>query len=195
MLAIYRRVSTEDQNTEAQGREIDRYIEVYHPGAEYKVYEDHALSGARKDRPALLAMLADCEAGLVTEVVVYKLDRLTRGGAGEAVKIIHLLDGLDINFTSVSEPHYSHDNPMRMTMVAMMGDVARLERNNLRDRVNAGIAAAKDRGVKFGAPPKYTDEDVEILSRLRAQGYSYRDIQEITGISKSTAQRLLTKAA
>lgn len=195
MLAVYRRVSTEDQSSQAQAAEIDRYLERERPGQSYTVFEDHGMSGARKDRPGVALLLEACRSGEVTEVIVYKLDRLTRGGAAEAVKLIHKLDELGVKFTSVAEPHFSHGSPFRMGMIAMFGEVAQLERNNILDRTRAGIAAARERGVRFGAPPIYDESDAQRVARLRSEGMTYRDIARETGISKSTAQRLLTRRA
>ena len=55
--AIYVRVSTSDQNTDAQETELRQYAESR--GWEYVVYRDKGQSGAKNDRPALNGMLAD----------------------------------------------------------------------------------------------------------------------------------------
>lgn len=191
MIAVYRRVSTEDQSTQAQAAEIDRHL----AGRPYEVYEDHGVSGSTTSRPALDRLFEDCKAGLISEVVVYKLDRLTRAGAAEAVILVSTLDKLGVAFTSVSQPMFSQGQPFRVPMIAMFGEVAQMERQNIVDRISAGMRAAKDRGVHVGAPRKYDDAMIRRVHELRDRGNSIRTISGLMGISKSHVQRLLTKAA
>ena len=82
MIALYPRVSTQEQATEGYSIEeqIDRlkkYCEAM-GWNEYRIYTDAGYSGANTDRPALQEMIRDIKDGKIKRVVVYKLDRLSR---------------------------------------------------------------------------------------------------------------------
>lgn len=194
-IAVYRRVSTDDQTTASQAAEIDQWLAKNHPNAEISIYDDEGISGAKKSRPALDRLRSDCELGEVDMVVVYKLDRLTRSGAGEAVKIVHRFDELGIKFVSVTQPMFSEGSAFRVPMIAIFGELAEMERQNIIDRVNAGISAAKKRGVKFGAPKKYGQDELIKVLQMRQDGLSIRKIAEETGINRGAVHRMLTKAS
>ena len=75
-----------------------------------------------------------------------------------------------------------------LLIVVRLGAVAELERNLIAERVRAGQAAAKRRGVKFGRPS--ASVDARQIERLRAQGISYAEIAERLQISTGTAFRM-----
>ena len=81
--AVYVRVSTFEQAKEgysirAQIDKLKNYIQIKEWGF-YKVYADEGISGKNiKDRPAINELIADIKAGIVDNVLVYKIDRLTR---------------------------------------------------------------------------------------------------------------------
>jgi len=74
--AIYVRVSTNEQDTDAQVTELREYVE--NRGWSFTIYKDKGQSGAKNDRPALNAMLSDLRKRKADVVVVWALDRLAR---------------------------------------------------------------------------------------------------------------------
>ena len=109
--AIYTRKSTEEgldqdfNSLYSQAESCDAYIHSQAGEgwtATGKVYSDGGISGGHMDRPGLLAMIADIEAGLIDIVVVYKVDRLTRSLADFA-KLVDVFDRHNVSFVSITQ--------------------------------------------------------------------------------------------
>jgi predicted site-specific integrase-resolvase len=75
-VAVYLRVSTDDQNTDLQ--RVELLAQAKFRGWEPIIYEDQGISGANFDRPALNRLLADADAGRVKVIMAWKLDRIGR---------------------------------------------------------------------------------------------------------------------
>jgi len=107
--AVYTRKSTEEgleqdfNSLDAQAESCSAYIlsQAGEGGSKVdKVYSDGGISGGHMERPGLLAMIADIEAGLIDIVVVYKVDRLTRSLADFA-KLVDVFDRKGVSFVSI----------------------------------------------------------------------------------------------
>lgn len=138
MLIGYARVSTTDQKFDL------RHDALAKAGCE-KVFEDK-LSGARDDRPGLRNALSHCRPGDV--LVVYKLDRLGRTMRGP-VELVADLAQRKIEFRSLSDGIDTTTTMGRFTF-HLLGAIAEMERDLIRERTNAGLAAARARGRKGG---------------------------------------------
>ena len=76
-VALYCRVSTKDQTTENQKRDLIRYCEQRELTI-VEIFEDHGISGTKQNRPALDDMMAKAKQGLFDVVLVWKFDRFAR---------------------------------------------------------------------------------------------------------------------
>jgi DNA invertase Pin-like site-specific DNA recombinase len=85
--AVYVRVSTSDQNVDAQEAELWRYAER-RGWAVYRVYADKGQSGAKVRRPALDDLMADCRRRKLDVVLVWKFDRFARS-------LRHLIEAME----------------------------------------------------------------------------------------------------
>ncbi len=128
----YARVSTEQQTMRSQ---VDVLVAV---GCE-RIVEEHG-SGGNARRPRLAVLLAELQAG--DTLVVARIDRLARS-------LSHLLQG--IHFRSLADPIDTASPQGRFTL-QVMGAVAEFERALIRERVMAGLAAARARGRIGGNP-------------------------------------------
>lgn len=195
-IAIYYRVSTAKQDEAMQRKAVEEYIEKnIDTRVETRVYTDLGISGSKLERPEFQRMLADCKAGLIDTIMVYKLDRFSRD-ASAAIRILLELDSAGVAFVSVTQPvlNLGHDNPFRRTMLAAFSEIAEIERETIVARVRSGLEAAKSRGVKLGRPVRVSDEQVTEIKRLRAEGLTLRDIARVTGVSKTRVGELLNAA-
>lgn len=193
-VALYARVSTTGQSTETQLLELRQAADRmgWHVAAEYV---DLGVSGAkgRRDRPRFDALLKGVARREFDVVAAWSVDRLGRS----LVDLIGFLQELN----AVGVDVYLHQQGVNTTTPAgkalfgMLGVFAEFEREMIRERVNAGLARARERGTGSGLPigrPKVS-EDVEAqIRQLRAEGHGMLKISKLAGCGVSTVQRVLT---
>ncbi|MEL7739568.1 recombinase family protein, partial [Citromicrobium bathyomarinum] len=107
-------------------------------------------TGGTMQRPGLLALLEDIEAGLVDVIVVYKVDRLTRSLADFA-KIVERLDARQASFVSVTQAFNTTTSMGRLTLNVLLS-FAQFEREVTGERIRDKIAASKKKGLWMGGP-------------------------------------------
>jgi DNA invertase Pin-like site-specific DNA recombinase len=111
-------------------------------------YDDGGLSGGSLDRPALQRRLDDIRAGRVDQIVVYKIDRLTRSLA-DFSKIVDVLDAAGASFVSVTQSFNTATSMGRLTL-NMLLSFAQFEREVTAERIRDKIAASKRKGLWMG---------------------------------------------
>ena len=155
--AIYTRKSTEEgldqafNSLHAQREACEAY--VLSQAAEGwralpTIYDDGGFSGGNMDRPALMQLLADVDAGRIDIVVVYKVDRLTRSLADFA-KIVERLDAAGASFVSVTQAFNTTTSMGRLTLNVLLS-FAQFEREVTGERIRDKIAASKAKGMWMG---------------------------------------------
>src|SRR5712672_3309673 len=160
MLIGYARVSTVDQNLALQR---DALTEA---GCE-KIFTEQ-MSGAVADRPALHDALEFARSG--DTLIVWKLDRLARS-MKQLIETTENLRVRGIGFRSLTEALDTTTAQGRLVF-HMFGALAEFERSLIRERTQAGLAAARrlgrTGGRPGGRPPKLTDEDIEAAKAMLA---------------------------
>jgi len=156
--AIYTRKSSEEgleqefNSLDAQREACAAYIASQkHEGwvALTEAYDDGGLSGGTLERPALQRLLDNMRAGRVDQIVVYKIDRLTRSLADFA-KIVDILDAAGASFVSVTQSFNTATSMGRLTL-NMLLSFAQFEREVTAERIRDKIAASKKKGLWMGA--------------------------------------------
>ena len=148
MLIGYVRVSTADdrQSTDLQCDALAAAgVDARH------IYEDR-VSGARDDRPGLKDCLSFLKPGDI--LIVWKLDRLGRS-LSHLIDIVTGLRDRGIGFRSLTES-IDTTTAMGEFLFHVFGAMAQYERSLIRERVMAGLAAAKRRGKQGGRPRRMT---------------------------------------
>jgi DNA invertase Pin-like site-specific DNA recombinase len=177
----YARVSTVDQNEALQRNALKE------AGCS-RIYVDHA-SGKNADRPELTKALDRLEEG--DTLVVWKLDRLGRSLL-DLITIVNDLEGRQVNFRSLTDGFDTGTAGGRM-MFQVMGALAEYERNLIRERTRAGLAAAKAAGHRGGPKFKLPDRDLDwLVSNWEAKPVD--DIARELKISRATAYRAYHRA-
>lgn len=191
--AIYLRVSTGEQTTDNQRRELEAVAEK-RGWTIVGVYEDAGISGAkgRRQRPGLDSMLRHATQGKIDVVMAWSVDRLGRS----LQDLVQLLTELQSSFVELYLHKQALDTstPSGRAMFGMLGVFAEFERALIQERVKAGMARARAEGKRIGNEPKVTDSDREEILDLDASGYSLRQIAERVGLGKSTVQRVLKES-
>ena len=176
----YARVSTQAQNLESQVEELKK------EGCEV-VYQEKFTGKQQKDfvRPVFNELLGKLEKG--DTLVVTKLDRFARS-AKDALNIIDDLKerGIRVHILNMG---IVENTPTGNLLFTVMSGFAQFERDMIVERTQSGKAIAKQReDFKEGRPKKYTKKQLEhALSLL--ESHSYKEVEAITGISKSTLIR------
>jgi len=139
-IAIYIRVSTEDQTKEGYSLGVKRdYLEFFskREGLKiFKIYQDNGISGYTKDRPALTELLKDAKDKRFDLVLAHKIDRFSRN----LKDLLNLIDGLSscgIGFKSATDP-FDTTTSARELMLQHLGSFAEFERNRIAERVFPG---------------------------------------------------------
>ena len=156
--AIYTRKSSED-GLEQEFNSLDAQYEacaayIASQKAEGWVllperYDDGGISGGTMERPGLQRLLADIDRGSVDQILVYKIDRLTRSLADFA-KIVERLDAAGASFVSVTQSFNTATSMGRLTL-NMLLSFAQFEREVTAERIRDKIAASKKKGLWMGA--------------------------------------------
>jgi len=146
---IYLRVSTDEQAKEGYSiRAQEEKLRAYATAKEwqvYNVYSDEGISGKDIDgRPAVKQLLNDVAAGTVKNVLVYKIDRLTRS-TKNLIELVDLFNQHRCAFNSLIESIDTTTATGRM-FLKIVGIFAEFERENLAERVRLGL----ERKVKEG---------------------------------------------
>lgn len=114
-------------------------------------YDDGGISGGTLERPGLKALLADIASGRIDNVVVYKVDRLTRSLLDFA-KLVEAFDKAGVSFVSVTQSFNTTTSMGRLTL-NMLLSFAQFEREVTAERIRDKIAASKQRGMWMGGTP------------------------------------------
>ncbi|SAV14607.1 recombinase family protein [Klebsiella pneumoniae] len=160
----YCRVSTLEQNTENQRREIEAAGFAIRP---QRLIEEY-ISGsvAAGERPGFMRLLDRMENGDV--LIVTKLDRLGRN-AMDIRKTVELLATSEIRVHCLALGGVDLTSPAGKMTMQVISAVAEFERDLLLERTHAGIARAKASGKRFGRPPALNDEQkLEVHARIDA---------------------------
>ncbi len=185
--AIYTRKSSEDgleqefNSLHAQRESCAAYISSQkHEGWVLlsEQYDDGGLSGGSLDRPALQRLLDDVHAGGVDQIVVYKIDRLTRSLADFA-KIVDVLDVAGASFVSVTQSFNTATSMGRLTL-NMLLSFAQFEREVTAERIRDKIAASKRKGLWMGGQvPLGYDPDGRTLKINEAEAETVRTLYDL----------------
>jgi len=174
----YARVSTQDQNLDLQNDALKS------AGCE-KIYTDK-MSGAKTDRPGLDEILGFIRKG--DTLVVWKLDRLGRS-LKHLIQVMNLLEERGIYFKSVQES-LDTSTPGGKLIFHVFGALAEFERDIIRERTLAGLAAARARGRKGGRPRKLSKKQIEMAKNLMKDvSIPIGEICQTLGVSKATLYR------
>ena len=155
---IYLRVSTEEQAQEGfsirgQEQKLKEFANIK-DWTIYKIYADEGISGKNiTERPAMNELIADIKAGKVKNVLVFKIDRLTRSTA-DLLYLVELFNEHDCAFNSLMESIDTQTASGRM-FLKIIGIFAEFERENIIERVRLGVERKVNEGYSISSQASY----------------------------------------
>jgi DNA invertase Pin-like site-specific DNA recombinase len=171
----YARVSTDDQNLDLQRDALQQ--------AGCSVIYEETASGKNAARPELEQCRKALRPG--DTLVVWRLDRLGRS-LHDLVQIVSELEQKGIGFESITE-RIETTSAAGKLVFHVFAALAEFERNLIRERTRAGLAAARARGRKGGRKPKLDNQQVrEIRALLRDPEIKVSEVARRYGVSRTT---------
>jgi DNA invertase Pin-like site-specific DNA recombinase len=171
----YARVSTDDQNLDLQRDALQQ--------AGCSVIYEETASGKSAARPELEQCRKALRPG--DTLVVWRLDRLGRS-LHDLIQIVSELEQKGIGFESITERIETASAAGKLVF-HVFAALAEFERNLIRERTRAGLAAARARGRKGGRKPKLDKQQVrEIRALLRDPDISVSEVARRYGVSRTT---------
>ena len=176
----YARVSTDDQNASLQEDALKKAGCI-------RTFTDHA-SGSKASRPELDRMLDQLRP--VDVVVVWRLDRLGRS-LKNLIELVADLDEKGVGFRSLTESIDTTTNGGRL-IFHIFASLAEFERDLIRERTMAGLAAARARGRVGGRPTVMNAKKIEKARKLYdSRQHTVADIADMLNVSVATIYRHL----
>lgn len=177
----YARVSTEQQNLDRQLDMLTQY------GVDYIFNEK--MTGTKRDRPELNKLLDRLMAG--DTVVVESLSRLGRS-TKDLIELVDLFEKKQVHLVSLKE-QIDTSTPAGKLLFTLMSAIAQFERDVIAERTREGLKAARARG-RVGGRPRANEQKVKQAIKLyQTEQYSVREIEDLTGVKKSTLYRRLSE--
>ncbi|MDD5495940.1 MAG: recombinase family protein [Candidatus Omnitrophica bacterium] len=175
-VALYIRVSTEDQVREGYSLEVQREcLESFAMREEYdvfKIYSDDGISAYSTRRPALQQLLADAKAKRFELVLVHKIDRFSRN-LKDLLMLVDELSSYGVAFKSATEPFDTSTSAGKL-MFQQLGSFAEFERNRIAERVFPGMIKGVQQGHWQGA-------------RFAPFGYTYNKAKKLLEVEEREA--------
>jgi DNA invertase Pin-like site-specific DNA recombinase len=188
-IIIYGRVSTAEQRHDSQIAEVQDYCaRRWGDNVTIKIITDTA-SGAKTSREGLDQVMQLVRRNKVEVVACFKLDRLGRS-LSHLAQIITEFDQHNVAIVATSQGlDTNHDSPAGRLQMHVLMAVAEFERSLIVERVRAGQAAARAKGVKFGRPATLNQHKQTVMELL-SSGWSCRRIAAEKGIPLGSVFRL-----
>ena len=183
MIYGYARVSTATQGREGNSLE-DQVAALEQYGCQTIIQE--AFTGKTMDRPQFQQLLDSLHEG--DTLVVCKLDRFARTAIEGVQTVRDLFErGIRVHILNMGLIENTLTGNLILTVMLAF---AEYERGMIVERTQTGKAVARqDPNFKDGRPKKYTPQQLRLALNLLEQGNTYRQIKDMTGISKSTLIR------
>ena len=177
LVFLYLRVSTTEQNVESQKFALLDWC-AKQGIMNYEMFVDHGISGAKESRPALNQMMDRVDKGECSQVIVFSFSRFARS-VSHLLKALQKFKDKGVRFNSVTE-QLDTNSPMGLALFTILGALAQMEREIIRNRVIAGLANARAKGKIIGRVRK---RNSALIESLLEAGLSFRECARVAGCS------------
>lgn len=184
-VALYLRVSTDDQTTVNQMPDLTSYAER-HGWKIVESYLEEGITGSIESRPALDRLREDAKHGRFTAVLCWKFDRISRN-TRHLLTLYEELAKSNVSLVSITQVIDTATSAGKL-MMTILAAFAEHELADLKERTRAGIRRAKAQGKQIGRTPQVAVDDSKILELLAAGKNAYQIMKEL-GVPRTTVYR------
>src|ERR1700687_1899812 len=184
--ALYARVSTPEQHVENQLCDLRKFAEQ----RGYEVVAEHidvGVSGTKARRPGLGGMMKDARKRKCTVVLVAAFDRMARS-TKHFLQVMDEFDDLGIEFVSRRE-NVDTSGAIGRLFLTLIGSIAELESDLIRERIKAGVRRRKLEGFKLGRQPLNVNRKALVHDRLH--GMSLTNVARKYAVSRASVVRFV----
>lgn len=154
------------------------------------IFVDEGVSGTIAQRPELDRMMAAASRGEFDILAVWRFDRFARS-TNHLLTALERFRALGIDFVSVRE-QVDTSTPVGRMVFTLMAGIAEFEAALIRERVQAGVDRARERGVKLGRPR--VELDVRPALQMLDAGHGLKETARALGVNRNTLRRRLREA-
>lgn len=188
---IYSRVSTEEQTTDNQLRQLREYADRQGWNIVEEIQDIASGGKSAEERQGLKKVFIMARQRKFDVLLFWSLDRFSREGSRKTLEYLTRLDSYHTKWHSYTEEYISSLGIFSDAIISLMACLAKQERIRISERTKAGLARVKAKGKVLGRPTDVI-ADTEQIRELRQSGYSLSEISQITGVSKTRVHRLLS---
>jgi putative DNA-invertase from lambdoid prophage Rac len=193
-VAIYCRVSTDDQSCARQERDLRAFAKRsgHHVVGVFK----ETASGAKNDRVERKKLMALAQAREIEAVLVTELSRWGRS-TQDLIQTLDDLHNWKVSVLAQTGLSFDLSTASGKLMRTIMAGLAEFERDLIRERVKSGLAAAKARGIVLGRQvgQRPSEKKAKKVLAMHRDGLSYRLIGRNVGLSKNTVMEIVRRSA
>ena len=153
MVALYARQSLDVRDSISIEMQIEKGVSMCESGESYKTYVVKGYSGKNTHRPQFMQLIEDIKQGLITKVIVYKLDRFSRSVL-DFSNTWEILSRHHVEFISVNEK-FDTSTPIGKAMLFIIIVFAQMERETIVERVTDNYYQRAELGSWMGGPAPY----------------------------------------
>lgn len=188
---IYSRVSTEEQSTDNQLRQLREYADRQSWNIIEEIQDVASGGKSVEERQGLKKVFTMARQRKFDVLLFWSLDRFSREGSRKTLEYLTKLDDYRVKWHSYTEEYISSLGIFSDAIISLMACLAKQERIRISERTKAGLARVKAKGKILGRPTDVI-ADTEQIRELRRSGHSLSEISRITGVSKTRVHRLLS---
>lgn len=191
----YMRVSSakklQRQSTQMQRHALSAWLKQQRIKSTDTVWFEDYSTGRNDKREGFQRMMELCRQGAVSQICVWKLDRLHRDTINTLNTIRELMT-LKIKITCLTQGLVFEDNAYSQFLITLTGALASMESAHASERIRAGLAVAKSKGIKLGKPRD--DAKRERIQRMIDKGKSIAEVSTRLGCTRANVYKLLKTA-
>lgn len=190
MIAAYIRVSSKAQSHGMQRHAIEQGAQLR--GDAIGKWYGEKQSAKTVDRPVLRQLRADVQAGRVSRLYVYRIDRLARTGIRDTLEILDECKRCGCVVVNLADG-FALDGPVAEVVIAVMAWSAKMERLAIEERLHAARLRIEAEGGTWGRPPSFDAAQAEQVRAMSAAGGTVRGIAAELRLSRSAVGRILSR--